>query len=174
GGGSLSVTFTNSALTGNRAKDGGGIFMSVYGAPPNSTGLTLTNVTMVGNRAKQGGGGISVWSGTTNLTNTVLWRAATAAAADVRMDQFAGDMPVVYADHSDIGTRATVAGTFNDLGGNISADPTLRVANGWPVLMPFSPAIDAGTCTGAPTTDFEGDPRPTGAGCDMGADEFVP
>ena len=175
GGGSLSVTFTNSAVTGNRAVDGGGIFMSVYGAPPNSTSLTLTNVTITGNRAKRGGGGMSLWSGTTNLTNTILWGNSTAAAADLRMDQFGGDMPVVNADHSDIGSRATVAGTFNDLGGNMSADPELRRAvDGWLLLMPSSPAIDTGTCTGAPTTDFEGDPRPTGAGCDMGADEFVP
>ena len=41
-------------------------------------------------------------------------------------------------------------------------------------LTAGSPCIDTGTCTGAPTTDFEGDPRPTGASCDMGADEFVP
>jgi hypothetical protein len=40
--------------------------------------------------------------------------------------------------------------------------------------MAGSPAIDTGTCTGAPSPDFEGDPRPTGSGCDMGADEFVP
>ena len=41
-------------------------------------------------------------------------------------------------------------------------------------LSAGSPAIDSGTRTGAPVTDFEGDPRPTGGGCDMGADEFVP
>jgi len=173
-GGSLSATLTNSAVTRNHAVDGGGIFMSAYAGPPNSTSLTLTNVTIVGNRGKGGGGGLSVKSGTTNLTNTILWRNSTPAAADLRMDQFGGDMPVVNADHSDIRTRATVAGTFNDLGGNISADPMLRVAGGWPVLTKSSPAIDTGTCTGAPATDFEGDPRPTGAGCDMGADEFVP
>jgi hypothetical protein len=37
-----------------------------------------------------------------------------------------------------------------------------------------SPVIDAGTCAGAPATDIDGDPRPSGAGCDMGADEVVP
>jgi hypothetical protein len=54
---------------------------------------------------------------------------------------------------------------------DISADP--RFARGIH-LGAASPCIDTGTCMGAPTTDFEGDPRPTGAGCDMGADEFVP
>jgi len=52
------------------------------------------------------------------------------------------------------------------------ADP--RLSRGDSRLTGGSPAIDTGTRLGAPATDFEGDPRPTGAGCDMGADEFVP
>jgi len=58
-----------------------------------------------------------------------------------------------------------------DLGGNIS-DPVFVFGDIH--LSARSPCIDAGTCTGAPTTDFEGDPRPIGAGCDIGADELVP
>jgi len=61
-----------------------------------------------------------------------------------------------------------------DFGGNINADPLFVAAPRDIHLSAGSPAIDTGTCTGAPATDFEGDPRPTGAGCDMGADEFVP
>jgi hypothetical protein len=40
-------------------------------------------------------------------------------------------------------------------------------------LRPGSPAVDAGTCTGAPADDLEGDLRPQGAGCDIGADELA-
>ena len=40
-------------------------------------------------------------------------------------------------------------------------------------LAPTSAAIDRGTATGAPSTDYEGQPRPSGAGHDIGADEFV-
>jgi len=47
-------------------------------------------------------------------------------------------------------------------------------AAGFGLPWPPSPAIDAGTCTGAPPTDFDGDLRPTGTTCDIGADEFVP
>ena len=77
---------------------------------------------------------------------------------------------VVNADHSDIGD---MSGPVTDLGGNISADPLL-VSPRDEHLTAASPAIDAGTCAGAPADDFDGDARPTGAGCDMGADEFVP
>ncbi len=40
-------------------------------------------------------------------------------------------------------------------------------------LAPASAAIDRGTATGAPSTDYEGQSRPSGAGYDIGADEFV-
>jgi len=36
-----------------------------------------------------------------------------------------------------------------------------------------SPAIDAGVCAGAPVSDYDGDLRPQGAACDIGADEFA-
>gem|GEM_PF-971538 len=38
-------------------------------------------------------------------------------------------------------------------------------------LLAGSPAVDAGTCSGAPSGDFDGDPRPQGSSCDIGADE---
>ena len=39
------------------------------------------------------------------------------------------------------------------------------------MLTAASPAIDAGTSEGAPSTDFAGDARPQGVGVDLGADE---
>jgi hypothetical protein len=39
-------------------------------------------------------------------------------------------------------------------------------------LQAGSPAIDAGVCAGAPSNDFDGDQRPQGPACDIGADEY--
>ncbi|MFZ5563722.1 MAG: choice-of-anchor Q domain-containing protein, partial [Thermodesulfobacteriota bacterium] len=61
-----------------------------------------------------------------------------------------------------------------DTNGNISVDPLF--AGGDPFdyhLTQDSPCIDAGTSEGAPDSDFEGDARPSGAGFDIGADEFL-
>ena len=57
--------------------------------------------------------------------------------------------------------------------GNLSADPqyTDSAQNDYHLLA-GSPCIDAGTTNGAPTTDFDGMPRPQGHGTDMGAYEF--
>jgi hypothetical protein len=67
-------------------------------------------------------------------------------------------------------TGTSSGGIVIDLGSNVTVDPQLAGFK----LAATSPLIDAGSCTGAPMTDFDGDPRPTGAGCDIGADEFAP
>jgi hypothetical protein len=46
--------------------------------------------------------------------------------------------------------------------------PTFTMA-----LLPGSPAIDAGTSVGAPSTDQRGVPRPQGSNVDIGAYEFI-
>ncbi len=58
--------------------------------------------------------------------------------------------------------------------GNINTDPMFAdTANGDYHLSNYSPAIGAGTSSGAPSTDIEGNPRPNPAGSnpDMGAYE---
>ena len=158
------LVLINSGVFRNGASDvGGGLVFYGYGAQ-----LSLTNSTIAGNRAPTGGG-LVVNSSSADLLNAIVWGNRALSGVDLAT----APSTVVNADHSDIGQRV-VAGTFNDLGGNIDADPLLRSRNRDVHIRPGSPAIDTGTCTGAPTTDFDGDPRPTGAGCDMGADEFVP
>jgi hypothetical protein len=60
---------------------------------------------------------------------------------------------------------------FTDLGGNLDLDPSFA---DMPHLAAGSPLIDAGSCAGTPPLDFEGDARPSGPTCDIGADEVVP
>jgi hypothetical protein len=179
---------TNSVIVRNKAlQAGGGIAAETSDGGFGSGALTLalTDSTVTRNRSTAGGGGLNVATGpqsgadtlTATLTNTILFankapHSDTTGGRDLRMDQPAGTL-IVNADHDDIGDRLTRAGTFNDLGGNISAVP-LFVSVKDVHLTSASPCIDAGTCVGAPPADIDGDPRPSGAGCDIGADEFVP
>ncbi|MFH2010379.1 MAG: putative metal-binding motif-containing protein [bacterium] len=56
--------------------------------------------------------------------------------------------------------------------GNIDAGPGWSWTPGtFPVLPAGSPCRDAGTTTGMPSWDYEGDARPQGAGPDIGPDE---
>jgi hypothetical protein len=92
-------------------------------------------------------------------------------------------------------TNVNLAGTIVDQGFNLSSDHSVRLTNatshndidsklgdfgdhGGPTptlpIQPDSPAIDAVTAGACPDTDQRGVPRPIGAGCDIGAFEFVP
>jgi hypothetical protein len=78
---------------------------------------------------------------------------------------------VLYYDE---GTTALTLSDINALpgaAGNISADPLLDATGH---LAAASPCRNAGTATGAPATDRDGDSRPQEGAFDIGADEFVP
>ena len=192
GGASLNVTLSDSSLSRNREhglrSSSANVSISnciiarnrSYGlstGPSTPLGtLQVVNSTVRGNRRNCGDNsactaGIWISNGslvTADLRNAIVWgnRAAGGGADDVSI----GTGVTANVDHSDIGE---VTGAYNDLGGNISADPLL-VSRRDAHLKASSPAIDAGTCAGAPATDVDGDARPTGGGCDMGADEYVP
>ncbi len=56
---------------------------------------------------------------------------------------------------------------------NLTVDPRfVNAAGGDFHLQAGSPAIDAGSSLNAPNTDFDGNPRPRGAGYDIGAHEY--
>ena len=78
---------------------------------------------------------------------------------------------VLYYDG---GTTALTLADVNALpgaAGNISADPLLDTTGH---LAAASPCRNAGTATGAPATDRDGDSRPQEGAFDIGADELVP
>src|SRR5262249_41596780 len=140
----ITIALVNSTLTGNKADVVGGINLDADGGLGDATMLELQNTILTGNRDNGGFGDMLMQTGT---------------------------LLTVDADHSALGMHSATGGTFNDLGGNVSAaaglDKTYHLAA-------TSALIDAGSCAIAPPTDFDGDPRPSGASCDIGADEFVP
>jgi hypothetical protein len=160
------LTLTNSVIARNEAVEFSG---GIHQFGPGS--IDIVNSTIRENRSRCDmtgcAGGIGIGAGSADLTNAIVWGNTTpfGDAADLAIGA-----ATVGADHSDLGD---VSGSYTDGGGNISADP-LCVASDDDHLTSSSPAIDTGTCTGAPATDIDGDPRPSGGGCDMGADEFVP
>jgi CSLREA domain-containing protein len=162
------ATLTNCTLSGNTGSPGGGGLLNEFGT------VTLTNCTLSGNSAGSGGGLSS--GGKTTLTNTVVAGNTAASAPDV---VFPNAAPVT-ASFNLIGD-GTGSGLVNGINGNrvgTAANPLnpllAPLGNyGGPTqtmaLLPGSPAIDAGTSTGAPATDQRGLPR-VGA-VDIGAFE---
>jgi hypothetical protein len=78
--------------------------------------------------------------------------------------------PVLY--HSNAGGDLTTLGAVNGLTGaaaNLSVDPMLNADSIH--LMTGSMCIDHGTSDGAPTEDYDGHARPSGAGYDIGMSE---
>lgn len=103
------------------------------------------------------GGGILIANETAagpNIYNNIIW-----GNTDDIYDIY-GNSSITY---SDIGENISGAG-------NIHGDPRLTGL----YLNQDSPAIDAGTRNGAPTTDILGGARPQNSGIDMGAYELVP
>jgi hypothetical protein len=99
------------------------------------------------------------------------------AARTVRVwpdDQYGHARYFVIASNS--GNTMTVWGDATN-GGAIKAPQPYEVLRTYHLWL-SSPCIDAGTNTGAPPTDMDGDPRPINGGhalrADMGADEYDP
>jgi hypothetical protein len=173
--GTRDVHLTNTLVAANKAKIAGGGISTDFSTAGGS--LNLTNSTLTVNVAGQISGGIAMNStSVASLTNSIVWgnKAPAFAVDDIGAGDTANIGFTINLDHDDIGALFHNGGTINDMGGNINANPLLINPPNDLHLRAGSPCVDAGTCTGAPTTDFEGDPRPSGASCDIGADEFVP
>jgi hypothetical protein len=66
-------------------------------------------------------------------------------------------------------TDINLVNTLPNSAQNFNADPMIDL---FYHLMNGSPCIDKGTSSEAPQSDFEGDPRPSGGGYDVGPDEY--
>ncbi len=151
-------TVTNCIFAGNSAYFTGGL-----GCAENSS-CFVANCTFYANTAVSVGGAIgSDLNSPQTVVNCILWH----------------DSPVEIEGPVTV-TFSSVEGGFPGQG-NTEADPLLMspASNDFR-LQAASPCIDTGTASGAPSTDFAGNPRPVdvpgvggpGLTYDMGANEF--
>jgi predicted outer membrane repeat protein len=146
-------TIQNGIFSDNTALDqGSAIFTDTESI------LEVTNSTFSMNSAVAGGG-IYCVSSVPSFLNCVMWENAPSSI------QYPGAAPPI--------TYSIVQGGYAGAG-NLNVDPLFRdLQNSDLSIRSVSPVIDAGTSTGAPSTDINGIARPQGPGYDMGAYEFI-
>ncbi len=167
GGGAMynngTANVTNSTFSGNNsASDSGAIETNVT--------LHLLNTTIVYNTAVDDGGGIGIGSGSVYITNTIVASNTGPNGPDIA-GAVAGDLNNLLSNAAGTNISDGVNGSI------VSATPGLdaltAAGNGTMVhpLQSSSPAVNAGTNTGCPTTDQRGVGRPLEGVCDIGAYE---
>jgi hypothetical protein len=170
--GYATAVLVNSIITDHESEGSAAFFVKGQG-PPGSAVVELRNSTIVGNVGEEEEeGAIVLNQGVLNAHNSIIWGNPLETGTPGG-DLTVGVLGVANLDHCDVGDSLTISGmggVINDLGGNVSIDPQLAGFE----LAAISPLIDAGSCSGAPSVDFGGDPRPSGVTCDIGADEYVP
>jgi hypothetical protein len=176
------ATVTNNIIAGNQAALGGGMYVSV---PQGFRGPLVVNNTIAANQALSTGlaAYFSGFYAQTAFVNNILVGDGTASIVECD-GTFDPSLPIIrFNDVYNAGTGAEYGGTCPDqsgVNGNISADPLFVDATGGNFHIRQGPAVDAGTNTGAPATDIDGDTRPidgNGDGVaivDIGADEAPP
>ncbi|MBF0530363.1 MAG: hypothetical protein HQK55_14045 [Deltaproteobacteria bacterium] len=190
------LNLTNCTINGNSSTS------DVGGGAANDGTLSATNCTFSGNTTNSKGGGVAS-QGTMTLTNSTITNNTDSSGTAAGLYQF-GAAPsasllnnIIAANTGGDNVKA-ISGTLTSRGYNIVGENTggyfiatdiinnnpvlgALAGNGGPTkthaLLDGSPAIDAGTCTGAPATDQRGVTRPqvgkgTGTAlCDIGSFE---
>ncbi len=183
----------NNIICGNKADEGGGIWVQ-------GTGIAkISNNTIVGNTAEYAGSGIAIaYLAAYSITNNIITNNGTTGGVYVKPDGSLPSEPNLMNNNVWNNQGGNYIGEINDLTGtegNISADPCLLTTGYWAdvndtnvIVEPndpnaswvfgdyhipyFSPCRDAGISLHAPLTDLNEDPRPYFDGFDIGAYEL--
>lgn len=181
-GGTSSPSMGNITFSGNSADNVGGAMFN-RGVNGGTSSPGMGNVTFSGNRASYGGAlANDGFNGNSQpaLVNVILWGNTLSIPGGNSQEIYnVNATPIIV--HSIVqgsgGSGSWDSSLGTDGGNNLDTDPVLGALadNGGttPTLLPGagSAAIDAGTCSGAPSADQRGVPRPQGGNCDIGAVE---
>lgn len=167
-----SVSFINGTVSNNVANDTAGGISNFEG------NMALTHVTFSGNSADQGGGvyhyDADILPNSFTLKNVLFNAGTDGGNCYVPSESLSGISSAGFNLSSDYscpfnqtGDRERVAPRLGPLADNGGFTQTH-------MLLPDSPAIDAGQCMPGLTTDQRGLPRLQGGTCDIGAVERQP
>ncbi len=170
------VTVLNSTMSGNHAVafHGGAAFLT--------DGVTeVVNSTIAGNSAPPGTAG-GLFVGTFTASPASLSLKNSVVSSNTGLNCFAGFFGAGAVTLTSGGNNVADDASCNltSPGDQPNTDPLLGplADNGGPTsthaLLAGSPAIDTADAASCPATDQRGVARPQGAGCDVGAFEFVP
>ncbi|MCD6290096.1 MAG: right-handed parallel beta-helix repeat-containing protein [Anaerolineae bacterium] len=189
--GSTPAVLSGNRIWGNSAQSGGGVY--IWFNP-----TYLDNNFIVDNQVTEEGAGIYVYKAKPALVHNTLARNTGGDGSGVFVDVDAAAVltNTIIVSHTvgitvTAGSTATLEATLwgsnawandTDWGGdgailtgavNIWGDPVFVDPDGGDYhIGPGSAAMNAGVGAGI-TTDIDGDPRPMGAGYDIGADEYA-
>jgi parallel beta-helix repeat protein len=106
------------------------------------------------------------------VRNNICSQNEQAQLIDTSETKHRNQQDEIYVDHNLIdgfrGWWCEIYGSMPAVGDPSFVNPSLGDFH----LKPNSPAIDKGSPIDAPSYDFEGNPRPTGTGYDIGIDEY--
>jgi len=177
------MTVQSNLIFTNKAVRGGGAFVEGLCDSNPQRSLLLANNTIYGNVAEEGGGLYLHWMFDhidLSVRNSILWNNPAAEGTGVFLS-WQLNPAVLRMDHCDVegGQSSVFVGDSWEVlwgDGMIDEDPRFAdSAQGDFHLLHPSPCRDAGVSGSfLDPWDFEGDPRLSGSGVDMGADEFHP
>ena len=158
-GGYTVSTLTNCVFENNTSiLEGGAIF--AQGVSGYTSDITVLNCSFINNNAPAGSAMNSDYGSTINILNTIVFGTnattlfgGSGGTITPTYSLFTEGATNFTASSTNLTTSSSPFATYNTL---IGTDNTWFTADDGGQLLPCSPAIDAGTNAGAPTTDILG------------------